>query len=75
MDNIILSEKLDINFKENLISVYDNIVYDGKEGRVKADNMIINLLTKEIDIMKSKLNPHLKSPLLVDSKFHSIFKF
>jgi len=60
MDNTILSEKLDINFKENLITVYDNIVYDGKEGRVKADNMIINLITKNVEIFMNNSKDKVK---------------
>lgn len=60
MDNTILSEKLDINFKENLIIVYDNIVYDGKEGKVKADNMIINLITKNVEIFMNNSKDKVK---------------
>ena len=60
MDNTILSEKLDINFKENLITVYDNIVYDGKEGKVKADNMIINLITKNVEIFMNNSKDKVK---------------
>ena len=60
MDNTILSEKLDINFKENLITVYDNIVYDGKEGKVKDDNMIINLITKNVEIFMNNSKDKVK---------------
>lgn len=60
MDNTILSEKLDINFKENIITVYDNIVYDSKEGKVKADNMIINLLTKNVEIFMNNSKDKVK---------------
>lgn len=44
------SDKLDLIFKENLITVYENVKYEGQEGIIKADNVILNLITKNIQI-------------------------
>ena len=49
-DNIIYSDKIDLNFKDNLIIIYDNVLYDGIHGTMNADNIEINLITKKIDI-------------------------
>ena len=49
-DDIIYSERIDLNFKENLIIIYDNVLYDGIHGTMNADNIEINLITKKIDI-------------------------
>ncbi len=48
--NIIKSEKLILNFEENVVIISDNIVYEGLQGIGKADNIKINLLTKNIEI-------------------------
>lgn len=50
MDNIIKSENLDLNFIENIATIYNNVVYEGLKGELKADNVIINLITKNIEI-------------------------
>ena len=50
LKNIIKSEKLFLNFEENVVIISDNIVYEGLQGIGKADNIKINLLTKNIEI-------------------------
>ena len=45
MDNLILAEKLDLNFEENIVKIYDNVVYQGLKGEIKADNILINMIT------------------------------
>lgn len=50
MDNIILSNKIDLNFKENIIIIYENVKYEGEQGTIKSDNIKINLMTKKIQI-------------------------
>ena len=49
-DNIINSQKLDLNFTENIVTIYENVVYEGLQGNMKADNVIINLITKNMEI-------------------------
>ena len=50
INNIIYSDKLDIKFSKNIISIYDNVKYEGLQGMVYADNVIIDLITKNIKI-------------------------
>ena len=51
LDNVVLSEKLDLNFSENIVTIYDNVIYEGINGIMKTDNIIINLITKNAEIM------------------------
>ena len=50
LSNVLLSEKLDINFSENIIKIYENVVYEGLNGTIKADNVKFNLITKNMEI-------------------------
>ena len=50
LSNVLLSEKLDINFNKNIIKIYENVVYEGLQGTVKADNVKLNLLSKNMEI-------------------------
>ena len=50
LNNLLLSEKLDVNFNENIIKIYENVVYEGLQGTIKADNVKINLITKNMEI-------------------------
>ena len=57
LDNLINSDELDLNFNENIASIYNNVVYEGNHGRIKTDNIVINLVTKKIEIfMNNKKN-------------------
>ena len=56
LSNILLSEKLDINFNENIIKIYENVVYEGLQGTVKADNVELNLMTKNMEIFMQNNN-------------------
>ena len=50
LDHIIKSEKLLLNFDENIVTISDNIIYEGIQGLMKTDNITINLLTKDVEI-------------------------
>ena len=50
IDNIIISDKMDLNFEDSSILIYENVEYEGLQGSVKADNVKINLITKKIEI-------------------------
>lgn len=50
LDNIILSDRMNLDFGENLITIFDNVVYNGGEGTIKSDIVKIDLLTKQINI-------------------------
>ena len=48
LNNIITAEKLNFDFKKSDILIRENIIYNGPYGFVKADNIIINIITKNI---------------------------
>ena len=50
LDNLIFSDRMELDFSKNIISIYDNVQYEGLYGNVKADNVRINLITKKIEI-------------------------
>ena len=56
LSNVLLSEKLDINFNKNIIKIYENVVYEGLQGTVKADNVKLNLLSKNMEIFMQNDN-------------------
>jgi len=56
LSNVLLSEKLDINFNKNIIKIYENVVYEGLQGTVKADNVKLNLISKNMEIFMQKDN-------------------
>ncbi len=58
LDNTVVSDKLDLNFVQNIVTIYDNVVYEGLEGIMKTDNVIINLLTKNAEVFMN--NPKKK---------------
>ncbi|MDA9678142.1 LPS export ABC transporter periplasmic protein LptC, partial [Candidatus Pelagibacter sp.] len=50
INNKIYSDKLDLNIKNNLAKIFENVRYVGQNGEIFSDNIKINLLTKKIDI-------------------------
>ena len=54
LNNIILSDKMSLDFNKNLINIFGNVQYDGIQGAIKTDNIKINLITKKIDIYMDK---------------------
>jgi len=50
LENIISSEKIDFNFKENIIIISENIIYRNFNTLIKTDNIKINLITKKIEM-------------------------
>ena len=48
--NTINSNKLDFNFNDNSILIYDDVIYKGVNSTMQTDNIKINLITKEIKI-------------------------
>ena len=53
LENIITSEKLFLNFEENVVIISENIVYEGLKGMGKADIIKIDLISKNIEISMS----------------------
>ena len=56
LNNVLLSEKLDINFNKNIIKISENVVYEGLQGTVKADNVKLNLVSKNMEIFMQNDN-------------------
>ena len=48
LQNVITSDKIDFNFKKNIIIISENIIYKNLNTFVKTDNIKINLITKKI---------------------------
>ncbi len=49
-NNAIVANKMDINFSENSITIYENVNYEGLQGIISADFVKIDLITKKIQI-------------------------
>ena len=49
-NNVVNSNKLDLNFTKNIVTIYDNVVYEGLNGLVKTDNIKIDLNTRKVNI-------------------------
>ena len=50
LDHVIFADKLDLNFTKNNVVIYDNVVYQGSQGDIITDNILINLITKNVEI-------------------------
>ncbi len=50
VDHLINSNKLNLDFTDNIAKISENVVYEGSQGILTADNMIINLITKNVEI-------------------------
>ena len=50
LDHFIQSDKLDLNISKNIVIIYDNVIYEGIKGEIFTDNIIINLITKDVEI-------------------------
>ena len=48
LQNMITSNRIDFNFKKNVIIISDNIIYKNLNTFIKTDNIKINLITKKI---------------------------
>ena len=59
LNNIILADNMFLDFKENFISVKNNVKYNGTLGNLEADNIKINLITKKIDVFMNNTNENI----------------
>ena len=50
LDNKIFSDKMDLNFQNNIIKIFQNVRYIGAEGKLESDNIELNLITKEVNV-------------------------
>lgn len=54
--HVILSQKLDLNFDNNIVKIYDNVTYEGLDGIIETDIITINLISKNIQIFMKNSN-------------------
>ena len=47
MQNSINSKNLDLDFQNNIVSIFNNVVYKGPQSEIRADNVEINLISKK----------------------------
>ena len=59
LNNIIYADNMFLDFKENFISVKNNVKYNGSLGNLEADNIKINLITKKIDVFMNNTNENI----------------
>ena len=59
------SENLDISFKDNMASMYNNIVYNKPGTKLKADRLEIDLITKNSKIFMDNKTEKIK---IIDNK-------
>ena len=57
-------QNLNLNFEENVVTIYNDVIYEGLQGLLKADNVVINLITKEINLFMNNS----KNKVKVESK-------
>ena len=60
LNNIITSNKLTYNFETNEIFIHDNIFYQGIHGTIVADNILINILSKDIRVFMNNPKDKIK---------------
>ena len=51
IEHIINCENIYLNVENNFLTMYEDLIYLGKQGKVNADRVEIDLLTKDIKIM------------------------
>ena len=51
VDNKLNAENLDLSFQNNLMSVYNNIVYQNLDSKLLADKLEVDLITKDAKII------------------------
>ena len=54
LNNEITSQNLNLNFEENVVTIYNDVIYDGLQGLLKADNVVMNLMSKEMKIFMNE---------------------
>ena len=60
LNNVILSENMDLDFSNNFIKITENVNYSGVQGTINADNIKINLITKKIQIYMNDTTDNVK---------------
>ena len=59
-NHIITSNKIDFNFVENTILIYENVIYTGFKEKIFTDNIKINIITKHVEFYMNSQNEKIK---------------
>ena len=59
-DNKLNGENLDLSFQENLMSMYNNIIYQNPDTKLVADKLEIDLITKDSKIIMNNKQSKIK---------------
>ena len=60
VDNILNGENLDLSFQDNLMSMYNNIIYQNPDTKLFADKLEIDLITKDSKIIMNNKQSKIK---------------
>jgi len=60
IDNKVNAENLDLSFQNNLMSMYDNIIYQNPDTKLIADKLEIDLITKDSKIVMNNKKSKIK---------------
>ena len=60
LDNEISSQKLLLNFDENIVTISENVLYEGLQGLIQTDNIRINLKSKNVEIFMNNSKNKIK---------------
>lgn len=60
LNNIITSNKLSYNFETSELLISENIIYKGFHGTIIADNILINILSKDINVFMNNSEDKIK---------------
>jgi len=60
VDNKLNAENLDLSFQKNLMSVYNNIVYQNLDSKLLADKIEVDLITKDAKIIMNDIEKKIK---------------
>ena len=60
LNHEIFSDKIDINFQDNTVKIFENVRYKGLDGTIKSDNILLNLITKKVDIYMNNKNERIE---------------
>ena len=60
VDNKLNGENLDLSFQNNLMSMYNNIIYQNPDTKLLADKLEIDLITKDSKIIMNDIEKKIK---------------
>ena len=60
MKNKIFSDKIDINFQDNTVKIFENVRYVSLDGTIQSDNILLNLITKRVTIYMDNENENIE---------------